>query len=80
MGYRDATGWHELEQTNAQLKPDTDYHLLLALNGTTATLVLDGSDVFTHILEARVEDGYASASMPAWSAWVLTTQLPGLTT
>jgi Ca2+-binding RTX toxin-like protein len=59
MGYRDATGWHELEQSNAQLKPDTDYHLLLALNGTTATLVVDGSDVFTHVFEARVEDGYA---------------------
>jgi Ca2+-binding RTX toxin-like protein len=59
MGYCDATGWHEFEQTNAKLKPDTAYHLLLVLNGTTATLVVNGSEVFTHVFEARVEDSYA---------------------
>lgn len=29
------------------------------MNGTTATLVVNGSKVFTHIFEARVEDSYA---------------------
>ena len=41
MGHRDAQGWHVDVQTPAQLKPDTDYNVLLAINGVTATLVLD---------------------------------------
>jgi hypothetical protein len=56
MGYRDATGWHELKQINAQLKPETDYRLLLALSGNTATLVVDGTEVFIHEFAGRVDD------------------------
>ena len=59
MGYRDATGWHVVEQVNSQLKPDTDYDLLLALNGTVATLVVNNQDVFTHVFAPRVDlDGF----------------------
>ena len=60
IGYRDATGWHELRQKNAKLKPNRDYNLLLALNGTVATLVVNGRDVFTHVFDARIGgDGYS---------------------
>jgi hypothetical protein len=58
MGYRDETGWHELEQTPSRLKPDRDYEVLLALNGTVATLVVNGKDVFTHVYAPRIIDGY----------------------
>ena len=39
MGHRDASGWVVDVQTPIQAKPETNYNLLLALNGTTATLV-----------------------------------------
>ena len=55
MGHRDADGWHVDVQTPAQLRPDTDYNMLLAINGVTATLVLDNQDVFTHTFEPRID-------------------------
>jgi hypothetical protein len=59
MGYRDVEGWHVVEQTPSQLKPNTDYNLLLALNGTTASLVVDGTQVFSHAFAPRVDpDGF----------------------
>ncbi|MEH6825981.1 MAG: matrixin family metalloprotease, partial [Motiliproteus sp.] len=59
MGYRDASGWHVVEQDNSRLKPNKDYDLLLALNGTTATLVVDNKDVFTHVFTPRTDaDGF----------------------
>ena len=60
MGYRDANGWHTVVQSNQKLKPNQDYDLLLALNGTAATLVIDGQDFFTHVFDPRTDsDGYA---------------------
>lgn len=60
MGYRDASGWHVLEQTPSQLRPDKDYNLLLALNDTVATLVVDHSQVFSHGFAPRIDPfGYA---------------------
>jgi Ca2+-binding RTX toxin-like protein len=60
MGHRDATGWHVDVQTPAQLKPDQDYQVLLALNGLTATLVLDGQQHFSHAFAPRIdEDGFS---------------------
>ncbi len=55
MGYRDELGWHVVEQTPARLRPNRDYQLLLALNGTAATLVVNGADVFTHVYDPRVD-------------------------
>ena len=49
MGHRTADGWIVDVQSNVQVKPDTDYNLLLALNGTTATLVVNNQNYFTHI-------------------------------
>jgi hypothetical protein len=59
MGYRDATGWQVVVQTPAQVKPDTNYNLLLSLNGTTATLVIDGAQYFSYAFAPRIEDGFA---------------------
>ena len=38
MGHRDASGWNIDVQVPAQLKPDQDYNVLLAVNGVTATV------------------------------------------
>jgi hypothetical protein len=59
MGHRDATGWHFDVQTPAQLRPDTDYEVLLAVNGLTAILVIDNQQVFSHAFAPRIdEDGF----------------------
>ena len=60
MGHRTVDGWIVDEQTNMQLKPNKDYDLLLALNGTVATLVVNGSQVFSHAYAPRVDStGYS---------------------
>ena len=60
IGYRDATGWHELDQANSQLKPDRDYEVLLSVNGVVATLVVDNQDYFSYTFSPRIDvDGYA---------------------
>ncbi len=60
MGYRDQSGWNVVAQTPAQLVFDKDYKVLVALNGTVATLAVDGSDVLTHVFDARIDvDGYS---------------------
>jgi hypothetical protein len=58
MGHRDASGWHVDEQTPFQAKPDTYYNMNLAVNGLTATLVINNVHVFTHAYQARVIDGF----------------------
>jgi hypothetical protein len=61
MGHRDASGWHIDEQAFVQggVKADKTYNMLLAVNGVTVTLVVDNKNVFTHVYEPRVIDGYA---------------------
>jgi len=59
MGVRTAAGWQMLNQTNVQLKADMQYNLLLAINGTTATLVVNNGNVFTRTFAPRVDrDGF----------------------
>jgi hypothetical protein len=61
MGHRDASGWHVDQQAPFQggVKADKNYELLLALNGTVATLVVDNKNVFTHVYAPRVDqDGF----------------------
>jgi Ca2+-binding RTX toxin-like protein len=61
IGYRDAAGWHVVLQKpyNTALKADTDYNLLLALNGSTATLVVQNKVTLTHTFATRVDaDGF----------------------
>ena len=61
LGYVDENGWHVVVQTPAKLKPNTDYQVLLAVNGLTATVVVDNQDssTMTHVFAARVDDGYS---------------------
>ena len=59
MGHRDASGWHVDVQKPFQAKPGTFYNVLLAVNGLTATLVVDNQAVFTHTFAPRVVDGYS---------------------
>jgi Ca2+-binding RTX toxin-like protein len=56
MGYVDEAGWHELVQVPSQLKHSTDYDVMLAINGTTATLVVDNKDILTYAYDPRVDD------------------------
>ena len=58
MGHRDASGWIMDEQTPFQAKPDTFYNLTLAVNGLTATLIVNNAAVFSHTYAPRVVDGY----------------------
>jgi Ca2+-binding RTX toxin-like protein len=59
MGHRDATGWHVDEQASVQggLKSDTNYNVLLALNGVNATLVVNNKNYFTHTYQPRIDGG-----------------------
>ena len=57
MGYRDAGGWHVIAQTPKQMSYGTYYQLLLSVNGTTATLTVDGATAFTYTFAARTIDG-----------------------
>jgi hypothetical protein len=60
MGYRDAAGWHVEVQIPAKLKPNRAYDVLLAINGLTATLLLDGSQAFSHAFAPRIDpDGFS---------------------
>ena len=44
MGYRDETGWHEVVQSTkpVRIKPNVQYNVLVAVNGTNVTLIIDG--------------------------------------
>ncbi|MEE8543024.1 MAG: hypothetical protein V3S94_04140, partial [Gammaproteobacteria bacterium] len=60
MGHRTADGWIVDVQTNAKLRPGRDYNVLLAINGLTATLVVNNADIFTYVFQPRTDqDGFA---------------------
>jgi len=58
MGHRTAAGWTIDEQAPVQVKPDTFYNVLVAVNGTTVTVQL-GTRSLTHTFAPRVIDGVA---------------------
>jgi len=58
MGHRDETGWHVDVQSNMQIKPGNFYNVLVAINGTTVTVVADNKDYFSYTFEPRVIDGW----------------------
>ncbi len=59
MGHRNTQGWILDAFTPTQVKPDIYYNLLLAVNGTTATLSLDNARLFSYTYGPRMVDGYA---------------------
>ena len=61
MGHRTATGWvYDVQApVPGSLKADTAYQLLLAVNGTNATLSIGGNKSFSYTFAPRVIDGVA---------------------
>jgi Ca2+-binding RTX toxin-like protein len=61
VGYRDASGWHIIEQSEVQgsVRADQDYNLLLAINGTNVTLLSNNKLLIQHTFQPRVVDGYS---------------------
>ena len=57
MGYRDASGWHVVRQTSVQVKPDTYYNMLVAVNGTAVTVSVNGCAAFEYVFPAQIVDG-----------------------
>ena len=59
MGHRDAAGWIVDVQASipGHLKSDTFYSMLIAINGTTVTVQVNGNLAFTHTFPVRMLDG-----------------------
>ncbi|RWE08447.1 MAG: hypothetical protein EOS61_18265, partial [Mesorhizobium sp.] len=59
MGYRDASGWHQLVKSNkpVQLKAGTAYDVLVAVNGTNVTVSVAGVNQFSYTFAPRIENG-----------------------
>ncbi len=57
IGHRDETGWIVDAQSNMQLWSDTFYDVLVSVNGTTVTLLVDGKKSVAHTFDPRVVDG-----------------------
>ena len=59
MGYRDETGWHVVAQAPVlgSVRADTWYDLLVAVNGTTVTVAVNGQQAFAHTFAARMLNG-----------------------
>jgi Ca2+-binding RTX toxin-like protein len=59
LGHRDEAGWHIDVQSNVKVKPDVYYDVLVAINGTNVTVVVDDRDYFSHTFAPRVDtDGF----------------------
>jgi hypothetical protein len=58
MGHRDETGWVVDVQDNMQIKPGVFYNILVAVNGTTVTVLADNTEFFSHTFAPRVIDGW----------------------
>jgi hypothetical protein len=59
MGHKTAEGWVVDVQSNFQLKANQTVSLLVAVHGTTVTLLVEGTEFFTHVFDPRVdEDGW----------------------
>ena len=57
MGQRTATGWHVVAQSPLKIWENRNYQLLVAINGTAATVVVDNKNAFTFVFAPRVIDG-----------------------
>jgi hypothetical protein len=83
MGHRDASGWHVDEQAVVRggVKADKFYNVLLAVNGTNVTLLVDNQLYFTHTFApGSMQTAGCTASTKGWSGSVPTTPAASLTT
>jgi len=59
MGHRTTEGWIVDVQSGVKAKPGIDYNMLVAINGTNVTLVVDNNEFFSYTFAPRVDaDGY----------------------
>ncbi|MHC4543730.1 MAG: hypothetical protein ACYSYL_04270 [Planctomycetota bacterium] len=58
IGYRDEIGWHMVVQGNMQIKPGNFYNMLVAINGTNVSVLVNNTDFFSYTFEPRVIDGW----------------------
>ena len=59
IGHRDASGWHVDKSTNVNVKADTFYNAMLAINGVNATILIDNKTSLTYTFAPRMVDGWA---------------------
>jgi hypothetical protein len=61
MGQRTAAGWQVLKQASVPggVKNDTWYNVMLAVNGLTATLIVNNASYFSHTFAPTVVDGWS---------------------
>ncbi|HEV8378215.1 MAG TPA: hypothetical protein VGP99_05155, partial [Tepidisphaeraceae bacterium] len=59
MGHRNASGWIVDAQAPLQVKPDTFYNVLAAVNGTSVSLLVDGAKLFSYTFAPRIINGEA---------------------
>ncbi|HSO02245.1 MAG TPA: hypothetical protein VLS46_06935, partial [Gaiellaceae bacterium] len=59
MGQRTASGWNVVAQSPMKVWEERNYTLLIAINGTAVTVVVDNKTAFTHVFAARVIYGEA---------------------
>jgi hypothetical protein len=57
MGHRTAGGWIVDVQSNMQLKENQYYNFMVAVNGTTVTVVVNGTTYFSYAFAPRIIDG-----------------------
>jgi hypothetical protein len=61
LGRRTVAGWIVDVEANLRSFPDTYYHLLVAVNGTHVTVVVDGQHAFSHTFAPRIVGGHSYA-------------------
>ena len=60
LGRRTASGWVVDASANVQVKPDTYYGLLVAVNGLAVTVTVDNTHTFAYVFQPRLIDGKPS--------------------
>lgn len=58
IGHRTDNGWVVDVQTPAKFRDGVNYQLLVSVNDTTVTVVVDNKYVANHSFDARIEDGF----------------------
>jgi Ca2+-binding RTX toxin-like protein len=62
IGQRTAGGWQVLNSINLQMKAGTEYNVLLAVNGTTVTFMVNNKHSLSHAFAPRSDaDGFTYA-------------------
>jgi hypothetical protein len=59
VGHRAPWGWAVDKQTPFQVKPDTTYNMLIAINGVNVTVVVDNKASISYTFAPRVQDGFS---------------------